>query len=230
MNILKEEINRYKDLMNIKSSLNEGTFMAPLAGSVYVTSPFGKQRSYEKHPGVDLRAKSGTQILSPADGVVELADSNNNPKCGGTVDVKFNDGLWGRFCHVKAIYKKKGDPVSQGDVLGLSGGDSRDPGRGNSKDAHIHFTLKKDGRLVDPMDYIGKARITTGEPKVNNTQTTQTTQTNQIQSDIPELNKILNLDFGGKKIKDILSMDKISNEPDDFFDIIKKFLSTISND
>jgi hypothetical protein len=165
MKMLNEEISRIKELINLnESSSNEGTFKAPLAGSIYVTSPFGAKRSYETHPGVDLRAKSGTQILSPADGVIVTADANNNPKCGGTIDIKFNDGLWGRFCHVKQIYKKKGDPVSQGDVLGLSGGDANDPGHGNSQNAHIHFTLKKDGVLVDPMKYIDKVQVTTGNP------------------------------------------------------------------
>ena len=161
------EINQifetFDKILNTESFINEsGTFSAPLKGTVTVTSPFGQKRTYETHPGVDLRAPSGTEILSPADGVVVLSDPDNNPKCGGTLDVQFTDGFWGRFCHVKALYKKKGDPVKQGDVLGLSGGDAKDKGNGNSKDAHIHFTLKKDGKLVDPMDYIDKAKITTG--------------------------------------------------------------------
>jgi hypothetical protein len=160
---INQILETFDRILNTESFINEsGTFSAPLKGDVYVTSPFGQNRKYEVHPGVDIRAKSGTEILSPADGVVVLSDPDNNPKCGGTIDVQFTDGFWGRFCHVKALYKKKGDPVKQGDILGLSGGYINDPGHGNSKDAHIHFTLKKDGNLVDPMDYINKAKITTG--------------------------------------------------------------------
>lgn len=156
--VLNEQVDRMKDLMKVKS-LNESTLMAPLSGEIKVTSPFGQKRSYETHPGVDLRAKSGTQLLSPADGEVVLADPNNNPKCGGTLDIQFADGFWCRFCHVKSFSVKKGDKVKQGQVIGLSGGDENDLGRGNSKNAHIHFTLKKDGKLVDPMNYLNKVTI-----------------------------------------------------------------------
>jgi murein DD-endopeptidase MepM/ murein hydrolase activator NlpD len=156
--VLTEQVDRMKDLMKVKS-LNESTLMAPLSGELKITSPFGQKRSYETHPGVDLSAKSGTQLLSPADGEVVLADPNNNPKCGGTLDIQFGDGFWCRFCHVKSFSVKKGDKVKQGQVIGLSGGDANDAGHGNSKNAHIHFTLKKDGKLVDPMNYLNKVNI-----------------------------------------------------------------------
>jgi murein DD-endopeptidase MepM/ murein hydrolase activator NlpD len=158
--VLNEQVDRMKDLMKTKSVLKESTLSAPLTGSLQVTSPFGQKRKYETHPGVDLRAVSGTQLLSPADGTVVLADPNNNPKCGGTLDVQFGDGFWARFCHIKSFSVKNGDKVKKGQVLGLTGGNANDPGHGNSTDAHLHFTLKKDGRLVNPMDYIDKVNIT----------------------------------------------------------------------
>ena len=157
--LLNEQVDRMKDLMKTKSNLKENTLSAPLSGNLQVTSPFGQKRSYETHPGVDLAAASGTKILSPADGTVVLADANNNPKCGGTLDVQFGDGFWARFCHVKSFSVKNGDKVKQGQILGLSGGNAGDPGHGNSKNAHLHFTLKKDGKLVNPMDYIDKVNI-----------------------------------------------------------------------
>jgi hypothetical protein len=46
--------------------------------------------------------------------------------------------------------------VKQGEVVGLSGGAKGDKGAGRSTGAHLHFELKKNGQLVDPLDYIGK--------------------------------------------------------------------------
>ena len=37
-------------------------------------------------------------------------------------------------------------------IIGISGGGVGDPGRGKSDGRHLHFTLRKDGELVNPMD------------------------------------------------------------------------------
>jgi len=71
---LNESIKKTKKLMSLVS---EDILKAPISGSLSVNSPFGAKRTYETHPGVDLYAISGTDVLSPADGTVIFSDFTN---------------------------------------------------------------------------------------------------------------------------------------------------------
>jgi murein DD-endopeptidase MepM/ murein hydrolase activator NlpD len=45
----------------------------------------------------------------------------------------------------------------------LTGGRKGETGAGNSGGPHLHFTLKKDGRLVNPMDHVDKISVGSGD-------------------------------------------------------------------
>ena len=146
-------------LIDKKLSLKEAQLAAPLE-KVEVGAKFGVVRpgldTTKPHSGVDLRAKSGTNIFAPADGVVTKSNiTDNNGGCGGTLFIKHKNGLESRFCHCKKIFVTQGDIVKKGQKVALVGGDKNDPGRGFSTGAHLHYTLAKDNVLVDPMNYIG---------------------------------------------------------------------------
>jgi len=149
-------VNKFKKDNNISDSLNESALESPLP-STTVTQPFGASNNHEaKHPGVDLRAMSGTKVKSPANGTITNAEFTNGA-CGGTVTIKHDDHFQSRYCHLKEINVSAGQTVSQGDFIGVSGGNKGDKGAGLSTGAHLHFELKKDGQLVDPLDYIDKS-------------------------------------------------------------------------
>jgi murein DD-endopeptidase MepM/ murein hydrolase activator NlpD len=139
----------------MKKLIKEAIMMNPV-GASNVSSPFGQKRSYETHPGVDIPVPSGTSIKAPLDGVVKTANINHNRMCGGTIDIDYGNGFWSRFCHCRRIDVKEGDIVKRGQVVGLTGGKKGETGAGNSGGPHLHFTLKKDGQLVDPMKYIDR--------------------------------------------------------------------------
>jgi murein DD-endopeptidase MepM/ murein hydrolase activator NlpD len=145
-------VDKFKQDYDIKDEdLNE-SFISPLK-NVNVTSGYGEKRSYETHGGVDLKAVSGSEVHSPNDGFVDFADFTNS-SCGGMVIIKHPDNFTSKFCHIKDIKVSKGQSVKKGDIIGLSGGDSDDKGRGNSRGQHLHFELRKDGKLVNPISYI----------------------------------------------------------------------------
>ena len=149
-------VNKFKKDNNISDTLSESTLDSPLPTTM-VTQPFGVSNNHESsHPGVDLRAMSGTKVQSPANGTVINAEFSNTA-CGGTVTIKHDDHFQSRYCHLKEINVTPGQTVSQGDLIGISGGNKGDKGAGNSTSAHLHFELKKDGQLVDPLDYIDKS-------------------------------------------------------------------------
>lgn len=162
-NILKlfEEIkltkNSIKEVVSNRNklSVNEASFISPV-DNTSVNSPFGP-RWGTLHTGVDLAA-NGANVKAPADGVVEVA-SILDDDCGGTIKINHAGGFKSGYCHIKKINVSPGQQVRQGDVIGISGGGKDDIGRGRSDGPHLHFTLRKNGELVDPMDYLDKEGV-----------------------------------------------------------------------
>jgi murein DD-endopeptidase MepM/ murein hydrolase activator NlpD len=154
---IKSTKNSIKEVTSnsTKSSVNETAFISPV-DNTSVNSPFGP-RWGTLHTGVDLAANSAN-VKAPADGVVEFA-SILNDDCGGTIKINHASGFKTGYCHIKQINVSPGQQVKQGDVIGISGGGANDPGKGRSDGPHLHFTLRKDGELVNPMDYLDKEGI-----------------------------------------------------------------------
>ena len=188
-------------LSDNKSVVNEVALISPL-DQTSVNSKFGP-RWGRLHNGVDLAANA-IEVKSPADGVVEVGAIKND-SCGGTIIISHAGGFKTGFCHMQKITVKPGDNVKQGDVIGISGGGKGDVGRGRSDGRHLHFTLRKDGKVVDPMDYINKTGvIMTGEvPKVSSTKddASDTTDTTTTGTTTTKTKKSSDDDFGVEKIK-----------------------------
>ena len=123
-----------------------------------VTSKFGVVRpgldTKVPHSGIDLQAQTGTELYSPGYGKVVKSDMGYNGGCGGSIWIEHENGLESRFCHCSKINVKSGDKVKRGQLLGLTGGGKSDPGAGLSTGSHLHYTLAKNGTLVDPLDYV----------------------------------------------------------------------------
>jgi murein DD-endopeptidase MepM/ murein hydrolase activator NlpD len=123
-----------------------------------VGSKFGITRkgldTVRPHSGIDLFAQTGTELFSPGDGKVVKADMGENGGCGGSIWINHENGLESRFCHCSKINVKTGDNVKRGQLVGLTGGGKNDPGRGFSTGPHLHYTLAKNGQLIDPLNYI----------------------------------------------------------------------------
>jgi pyrimidine deaminase RibD-like protein/peptidoglycan hydrolase-like protein with peptidoglycan-binding domain len=123
-----------------------------------LTSAFGNRKApvpgiTNNHPGVDIAVPTGTAVRSPIAGKVEYASMDNNA-CGGTIAIS-NGREKHRFCHCSKIDVRVGQVIQQGDVIGLTGGGARDPGRGLSTGPHLHWEKYIAGNLVDPLSNIG---------------------------------------------------------------------------
>ena len=161
--LIKESFHNSKP----NTILKEATLEAPLPGSLSVNSKFSKRRclrgpsSCRAHNGTDYKARSGTQAFAIADGTVSKVKPNSG-RCGGTIIIKHSNGYKSSYCHMKNITVKKGQSVKKGEVVGYTGGGSKDYGRGNSMGAHLHFGLRLNGKWVDPEKHIDKSNILAG--------------------------------------------------------------------
>ncbi len=139
--------------------------ISPLRGGDYVlTSPFGDRRNpftqrHDFHAGLDLAAPIGTPIHAPADGVVLFAGRYSLQRSvgwwryGNLVILGHGDHFRTLFGHCSKILVKRGQRVSQGDVIAQVGS------TGMSTSSHLHYEVRReDGggvfRPVDPRIYI----------------------------------------------------------------------------
>jgi len=110
----------------------------------YRNSPFTGRR--ELHKGLDIANREGTQIIAPADGVVKF--TGRRGLLGKALDIDHGHGMVTRYGHLKAILKKRGEPVKRGDIIAQMGDTGRSTG------PHLHYEVHLNGVPVNPAKYI----------------------------------------------------------------------------
>jgi murein DD-endopeptidase MepM/ murein hydrolase activator NlpD len=106
--------------------------------------PVTTRRSF--HNGIDIKAKRGTVIRAPEDGLVVSAGRAG--LLGRMVKIKTAKGAYLYFGHMHRIKCKRGQKVSRGQVIGTVGSSGRATG------PHLHFSVKLSGKYVNPMKYL----------------------------------------------------------------------------
>jgi murein DD-endopeptidase MepM/ murein hydrolase activator NlpD len=128
----------------------KGTFIWPAPSSYSVSSPYG----YRIHPifgterfhaGIDIGASAGDQILAAAGGTVSIATYSSS--YGNYVMISHGGGNATLYAHMSSRVVSAGDSVKQGDVIGYVGS------TGWSTGPHLHFEIRINNALVNPMDY-----------------------------------------------------------------------------
>jgi len=123
-----------------------------------------KCKCCRKHKGNDLTVNSGTPLLAAHDGQVTIASMTHDPNgYGGMIEIKHADGIKTRYGHCSQIDVEEGEDVNRGQVIGKSGGDSSDPGNGNSSHAHLHYEVIRGGKPLDPITD-GYLNVECGDP------------------------------------------------------------------
>lgn len=118
----------------------------PLAGKGYVTRGVGGASDGAAHPGLDVAVALNTPVRAAGGGsVVEVGQ---NAEYGNFVRVKHTDGYETIYGHASRVIVHKGDRVAQGQVIALSGN------TGRSTAPHLHFEVRHNGTVVDPMQLI----------------------------------------------------------------------------
>ena len=124
------------------------TFLAaPLAFS-RVSSGFSMRmhpilQTWKAHLGVDYAAPTGTSVRTVGNGLVESAGYQNG--FGNVVFIKHPQGPLTVYAHLSHISVKKGQSVSQGEVIGAVGQ------TGWATGPHLHFEFRLNGQHQDPM-------------------------------------------------------------------------------
>ena len=144
---LKKRINllaTYKDaLQNIP--------LKPPMEHYYVSSPYGPRKhpvtgKYRMHHGIDLAGTWQENVSVSADGTVVFAGYHGS--FGKVIRIKHNYGIMTTYGHLAKINVRRGDLVSEGQVIGKMGR------TGKVKGAHLHYEISVNGKSQNPAIYI----------------------------------------------------------------------------
>ena len=129
------------------------------------------QKYKTAHKAIDLvKYKSQLDgIIAHSDGIVVWVQtgqkndklSYGDKSYGNAIKIDHGNGYETLYAHLSNVYVKKGNAVKKGDLIGYMGNTGRSFG------AHLHFELRKDGKKIDPTEYLERdlPKPTTAEPK-----------------------------------------------------------------
>ena len=118
--------------------------------------PFTKKKAF--HGGLDFKAKRGSPVFAPSDGIVRTASRKRG--FGLLVELRHGRGFFPgkkktvryrtRFAHLSKINVRRGQKIKRGDLIGLVGSTGRSTG------PHLHYEIIINGRRTNPLITISK--------------------------------------------------------------------------
>ena len=150
-----EEWTKEQDAMTASqraAGSDDGTYHYGVVGA-RITSPFGMRyhpldHVWRQHNGVDIPAPNGTNIGAARSGTV--IEVGSTAARGNYIKVQHDDGLVTLYQHCNSILAQQGDKVAQDQTIATVGSTGKVTG------PHLHLEVWKNGKAVDPMQYLGK--------------------------------------------------------------------------
>jgi len=117
-------------------------------------SGFGKRihpfhKGLYDHPGIDIVAIRGTEVVATANGVVsDVVQSDLLAGYGNFVEINHSTKITTRYAHLETILIKQGQKVKKGQVIGTIGSS------GGSITPHLHYEVLRGGKEQNPIYYL----------------------------------------------------------------------------
>lgn len=106
--------------------------------------------TYMQNTGIDYTSKNVFDVVSILEGtVINIKDDET---IGKIIEIKHANNLVSSYQSLSEITVKKGDVITQGQVIGKSGSNELDKDLGN----HLHFEIYDNGQAVNPNNYLNK--------------------------------------------------------------------------
>jgi murein DD-endopeptidase MepM/ murein hydrolase activator NlpD len=118
----------------------------PLAIPGFITQMQVQEGQRGEHPGLDIAAPANSVVLASGGGVVK--EAGEDPVYGKYVLIDHGGGLESLYGHASRIVVAVGERVRRLDVIALSGS------TGQSSAPHLHFEIRRNGKAVDPLEYV----------------------------------------------------------------------------
>ncbi|MBQ6999383.1 MAG: peptidoglycan DD-metalloendopeptidase family protein [Clostridia bacterium] len=125
------------------SHVGTGSFMRPYYGKV--SSRFGSRRS-GTHTGVDICGTVGDPIVAADNGTVIFSGWSGG--YGKVIKIDHNNGYVTYYAHCNSLLADVGDVVEKGETIATLGS------TGNSTGPHVHFEVRYNDEVQNPMNYV----------------------------------------------------------------------------
>jgi murein DD-endopeptidase MepM/ murein hydrolase activator NlpD len=130
----------------------------------FISSPGGIRQNpvtgrNEFHDGIDIACPVGTDVFATRNG--RVVNTGWSPSYGNYVRLALDGGYKAVYAHLDKILVKADEPVTQGQIIALSGNTGRSTG------PHLHYGLFKDGQYVNPGPLVNlptRAELAMAEP------------------------------------------------------------------
>jgi murein DD-endopeptidase MepM/ murein hydrolase activator NlpD len=227
---IQQEISRVKNLISETTLTSSDTLFGGSRVNIPANGSHAGQTGWQSENAWDIPADIGTPVYAIADGVLEtFRDYGEKPiRVGGKTlfgvgfTVDSDGGLPDvYYTHLKDTKVKKGDRVKCGQLLGFV------MDFPNSSYDHVHIGVEYGHDIREFLTKEGKIKcngktISVGSP----IETSEVPPSSSTEEEKSLLDKILNSEFGGKKIKDLIDevegdFNKILKTMFDFFNLIK---------
>lgn len=138
-----EELQQYPTLSPIRD-IDAGMIAC---GYGYQINPFNKK--IYRHPGLDILAESGTEVLAAGNGKVTEVHIDQSPGGSGTyIVIDHGKGYHTRYSKLGSTTLRTGQQVRQGQIIGTVGQ------TGSSFAPHLHYEVLVSGKPVDPVTFL----------------------------------------------------------------------------
>lgn len=140
---LTEEEKQYK---------STGTYIYPSQGQISSTYGWRSLGGHnEFHKGLDMRSDKGLDLIA-SDGGTVIQAKDRGDGYGKCILIQHDDGTITRYAHCSELLVAEQQKVKQGQLIAKMGS------TGYVTGVHIHFEIIKDGKVVDPTDYLPARR------------------------------------------------------------------------
>lgn len=106
--------------------------------------------TYMPNSGMDYKSATSFEVVAVLDGTV--IDIKEDELLGKTIEIRHNNELVTVYAGLTDICVQKGEVISQGTKIGMSGTSKINESIGN----HVHFEVYQNGINIDPQKVIGK--------------------------------------------------------------------------
>jgi stage II sporulation protein Q len=125
--------------------------------------------TYHPNHGIDIVRKDGKTFDVTASLSGTVAKAEKDPILGYVVEINHENGITTVYQSLADVKVEAGDTVKQGEVIGKAGQSQFNQEAG----IHAHFEIRKDGKPVNPIDYIDKPLTALTEQKAGNDNATE---------------------------------------------------------
>ncbi len=129
----------------------KGRLQSPVKGKII--SSFGTKRkgdynAFTFQSGIDIKAERGAPVKNVFNGEVMFAQWLKG--YGNLMIINHGNNYYTLYAHVEELYKKKGERVGTGEIIGTAGD------TGSIKGPCLHFEIRHHGKPVDPLKWLKK--------------------------------------------------------------------------